>query len=551
MINYEKQFYNIDNTKVALETDILSWPTETVANTKLYYNNNGNPPTNGNYPAGTTPVQTDGSTKLYRLNATSNKTGLEFVVKVMAGDRIDILGKSYYLNTTPVNNANSTALDLLGLMTNMLLGPTNPAGGKGFTASLLNTTNTGLVPATFFRGNNGETGGTVPKAYINYLLFDEQFKYVGGNFSRAGTSGVVKNHFGDVTMQNISVTKNGYIFVYVSNESNLDVFFDNLQVIHTRGAILEETHYYPFGLTMAGISSKALNNSPTNRFKYNGIEQNTDLDLNIYDAFYRNLDPQIGRFWQIDPKPIDMFSPYAAMANNPILYSDPLGDTTWVYGQNGALMGIINDKMKNQVHFMDNDGKGTFDGSKLTAKQSKAMANAVRKTSIAFMGSKTANDMKSISDKSTAADKEIAFVGSVGKDREIRLTAMPIDENNFRDQVNVGSQLDKNYPNDQGGFFLYGHVHHGGLEHSSDRSPMGIHRYLADLSNDDYDPALRSTGEGSARRQSPAVLTTPYGFTIYGTGTGKVKVGEGYQNIYPNRVIPTNDSHVLYKSLKR
>jgi RHS repeat-associated protein len=113
----------------------------------------------------------------------------------------------------------------------------------------------------------------------------------------------------------------------VSNESPVDVFFDNLQVIHTRGAILEETHYYPFGLTMAGISSKALNNAPENKYKYNGIEQNNDFDLNIYDAFYRNLDPQIGRWWQIDPKPNDSESPYAAMGNNPISHSDFLGDT--------------------------------------------------------------------------------------------------------------------------------------------------------------------------------------------------------------------------------
>jgi hypothetical protein len=50
---------------------------------RLYYNNNGNPPTNINYPAGATPVQTDGSKKLYKLNATANKTGLEFMIKVM------------------------------------------------------------------------------------------------------------------------------------------------------------------------------------------------------------------------------------------------------------------------------------------------------------------------------------------------------------------------------------------------------------------------------------------------------------------------------------
>jgi RHS repeat-associated protein len=93
---------------------------------------------------------------------------------------------------------------------------------------------------------------------------------------------------------------------------------------------VEETHYYPFGGRLAGISSQALSFGKENKYKFNGIEQNNDFDLNMYDAFYRNLDPQIGRFWQIDPKTNWDESPYVSMGNNPVKNMDWLGDYfTW------------------------------------------------------------------------------------------------------------------------------------------------------------------------------------------------------------------------------
>jgi RHS repeat-associated protein len=255
----------------------------------------------------------------------------QVAMKAPAGDKINIFGKSFY---NQMNNSGSnsplTALNILG----GVLGSSAVSGSgmhSGVTAAQLNTPQGAAGINSLLNNQAAESAGNpgVPKAYINYLFFDEQLRCVGGGYSKVGNSGVVKPHFAE--LQGIAVSKNGFVYIYCSNESPVNVFFDNLQVVHDRGALLEETHYYPFGLTMSGISSKSAGKLENNK-KYNGKElQSKEFSdgggLETYDYGARHYDPQVGRWFTIDPKAEQMrrWSPYNYCFNNPLRFIDPDG----------------------------------------------------------------------------------------------------------------------------------------------------------------------------------------------------------------------------------
>ena len=133
--------------------------------------------------------------------------------------------------------------------------------------------------------------------------------------------------------------------VYVSNETNTNVEFDNLQIDHQSNCLIETNDYYPYGLLLP--RSTALDVSPQD-YKYNGKELQRDLQFNVEDYGARQYDPVVGRWLQVDPL-AHMFphqSPYTAFDNNPILNVDPDGraavssagdNDDWVEGADGKI----------------------------------------------------------------------------------------------------------------------------------------------------------------------------------------------------------------------
>ena len=284
---------------------VASLETANLAMEKLYYAGEDSGRVNksgvSGYPSDT---YTNPNDFIQQLSGSGFKIGTSIVLKVMSGDKFNLRVSSWYkkngtVPATPV----SPLTPLINALVSGIGGVTNAAHGA--TATELQNSGA-LVPGavSFYSSHNTADSTTKPKAFVNWILFDEQFKYVAASsgFEQVGADNAFTTH----VKNNLDISRNGYLYIYVSNETpNINVYFDNLQVTHIKGAIVEETHYYPFGLTMSGISSQAANSTP-NKIKFQeqelaSKEFSDGSGLEMYEFKWRMHDPQTGRFWQIDP----------------------------------------------------------------------------------------------------------------------------------------------------------------------------------------------------------------------------------------------------------
>jgi RHS repeat-associated protein len=285
-------------------------------------------------PAGFNSQTTNGD-YVRNIKKSTGAIGAGKLLKVMAGDRIHTYVEYFYTDA----NASNSGADPVNSFVNSLIsvfGNNAQVGGllkneaSAITSQLQgNSTFTSFInPAPNTSGSN-----QAPKAYLNVLFFDDQFKF------DANSSVIVKVNYSPNTPQYIdkrfsnaiTANKSGYVYVYFSNESESNVYFDNFMLTHEHSSLIEESHFYPFGGRLEGLCSKAYNKLE-NKFQFNGKERQAKefsdgSGLEMYDFGARMYDNQIGRWMAIDPLSEKMrrHSPYNYAFDNPVRFIDPDG----------------------------------------------------------------------------------------------------------------------------------------------------------------------------------------------------------------------------------
>ena len=132
---------------------------------------------------------------------------------------------------------------------------------------------------------------------------------------------------------------------------SVTAWFDELRIERIgESEIVEENNYYPFGLKHKGYNNvtSANVNSVASKFKFNGVELEESLGLDLYEMDLRQYDPAIVRFTSIDPVTHFSMSTYTAFDNNPIFWADPSGADGEHYNWD---TGIYEDDQGNEVSF--------------------------------------------------------------------------------------------------------------------------------------------------------------------------------------------------------
>lgn len=275
-----------------------------------------------------------GSTNPYDLEAAhldgsdaQRRIGTALLMSVMAGDKFDISATSYYDSNSTGMTTYADGYTMLNAITGSLVNGVGGYAGEG--------TNTNMVGSLFTSANylgaympvlDNIADPNIPRAFINYLVFDQGMNLVPEQSGAIQVSGTPGSWQVIGTSKPVSIGQNGYVAIYMSDEQYLPVYMDQLHITYYRGRLIQEQHYYPFGLPINPVTSSG---SLPIKNQFEGNQTNKELGLNQADFNFRQYDYQIGKFTSIDPLAgaynQEALSPYHFVGNNPANFVDPMG----------------------------------------------------------------------------------------------------------------------------------------------------------------------------------------------------------------------------------
>ena len=241
-------------------------------------------------------------------------------VKVEKGDTVSMEAFAHYSEPQLASTNNSwqqgLAGFLLGSLANSLYSPTLENGQPN--AAYQQLVLLGSTLASLGLNNLNQTDPNLPRAYLKYIQYDKDSQFVSQGI--VPITDEANESYQQLFLQ-IVASQDGFVQFFVANETLQDVYFDDISGVVRRPRIIQEGHYYPFGLLMAGISDLG---NPEYAYFYTGKELLEDEALQYYDYGARMYDVQIGRWTSHDPV-YQYASPYSFCGSDPINYIDEDG----------------------------------------------------------------------------------------------------------------------------------------------------------------------------------------------------------------------------------
>lgn len=253
---------------------------------------------------------TPGGNEVIQMNNTY-RVGPAKSLKVFPGDKINASVSAYYEGVSSMTRApfQTMAAALISAMS----GTTPVVDGS---MSLAYTNSENALPGF---GLSPFQGSSRPSAFINYILFDQNYVPKAAQSVPVGDSPNTRHQ---IQLPEIEVKELGYVFIYLSydNESTAPVSFDDFKITYKESPVIQVNAYYPYGMA---AYSWTRDGEQENKFLY----QNKELDTQTgwHDFGSRQYYADLGRWFSVDPQ--NQFgSPYLAMGNNPVSMVDPNGE---------------------------------------------------------------------------------------------------------------------------------------------------------------------------------------------------------------------------------